>query len=85
MNPDIIVITGLLLLVFLVSRIRRYMAVKKWRKQLARNEYARVFFKGFWHIGIVRKFKDNGKTVHLLSLTTNETLIVPLKILAPTK
>ena len=83
MKPDIIVVIGLLVLIFIVSRIRRYVTVKKWRKQLARNDYAKVFVKGFWHVGIVRKFKDNGRTVHLLILTTDEIIIAPLKTLAP--
>lgn len=84
-TQTILLIAVLALFYFSVSRVRRYRILIKWRKQLARNDYAKFYIANAWHIGIIRKFKDNGKTVEMLEIGPGKTNYyqVPLKILTP--
>ena len=86
MIRTLIIFSSILLIITLVIQIRAYRALVKWRKQLARNDYVKVFYNYSWQVGIIRKFKDNGKTVHVLLLASEvpTIIITPLNKLRPT-
>jgi hypothetical protein len=85
MIRNLIIFSSTLLVIFLVTQYNAYKALKKWRKQLARNDYVKIFYNHSWQVGIIRKFRDNGKTVfvRLIASEVQTVVIAPINKLQP--
>ncbi|MBV5346807.1 hypothetical protein JZU46_01095 [bacterium] len=85
----IIILVSIGLLFFITDKIRQFFKVRKWRKRLSRRDYVKFFYGSSWHVGRIRKFKDNGSTLIVREITADFTqqpfqFSIPLKIAVPT-
>ena len=77
MYQDIYLPLIILLIYFIVKYVRTVLKLKLWRKRLERNDFVKLYYMQRWHVAIIRKFFDNGKTVHLLLLhDVKQTIVI---------
>jgi Na+/H+ antiporter NhaD/arsenite permease-like protein len=81
----LIILISVLLIILSVHQYKAYSVLILWRKKLERNDYVKVFYNYSWQVGIISKFKDNGKTVHILLIASEipTVVIAPLNKLQP--
>jgi hypothetical protein len=80
-----IILSSVLFIILAIHQYKTYRALVLWRKQLARNDYVKVFYNYSWQVGIIRKFNDNGKTVYVLLIASDfpTIIIAPINKLQP--
>ena len=51
----------LLIIAFAIRKTHRWLKLRKWRKQLERNNKVRFIYAGRWHVGTIQSFSNAGK------------------------